>query len=196
MRKNRILRGIVSFILMGYFCISCCFGQQKFERESRISKSDLPAFAVDFQSLFKDNQSMKWYREEGLNRESIETKYRRNGKVFSVEFDTLGVIEDVEIKTKLNELPEQVQENICNTLEKESDSYAIDKIQRQYTGSQSDLEQTALSGECADCTTNYEVVVRMKHDEQLVSFEYLFDHEGSVITRSEIVIQTSSHLEY
>lgn len=195
-KGKKVFQAIVWFILVGYLSISCCFSQQKFERESRLSKDDLPAFAVDFQSLFTDGQTLKWYHEEGLNRESIEAKYKRNGKLFSVEFDTLGVIEDVEIKAKLKELPKTIQKSINTTFKEESDRYAIDKIQLQYSGGQSDLQQSALKGECATCSVKYEVVVRMKRDKQLVSFEYLFDREGSVLMRSEIVIQTSSNLEY
>ena len=73
------------------------FGQKKFEKESRISKSDLPSFAVDFAALFTDGQRIKWYLEEGLDRNSIEAKYKRDGRHYSVEFDTLGTMEDVEI---------------------------------------------------------------------------------------------------
>ncbi len=173
------------------------FCQEKFERESRMSTSDLPKFALDFESTFEDNQSMKWYLEEGLERYSIEAKYKRKGKRFSVEFDTLGILEDVEIEIEQSAIPPTTFDSICERLKTEGKSYKIDKIQIQFTGDQSVLEKVAKSGESAPgCVIRYELVVRMRKGKNLSSFEYLFSENGALEKRSEIIIQTSSNLEY
>lgn len=192
---NKITRATVCIVLV---LISLKgLTQEKFERESRIAKSDLPAFTEGFESIFTGKQRIRWYLEEGLERNSVEAKYKRNGKHFSVEFDTLGTMEDVEIRTKLSDLPETAQKNIVYELEKHSDKYSIDKVQIQYSGNKQDLEQVSVSGECdAGCTVRYELVVRIKRDKQLSSFEYLFDEQGMLVKRSKILIQMSSNLEY
>jgi hypothetical protein len=187
------------FIALSTFLMlsTSSFGQKKFEKESRISKSDLPQFAEDFASIFTNGQRIKWYLEEGLDRNSIEAKYKRNGRQYSVEFDTLGTMEDVEIIVNLKDIPSGTRESILQKLKEQSDSYKIDKIQIQYSGSKEDLENISLSGECAsNCTVRYELVVRIRKDKQLSSFEYLFSEDGALEKRSEIIIQTSSNLEY
>ncbi len=185
-------------LLVVVLLFSCnALSQKKFERESRLTKSELPDFAVAFESIFEDGQSIKWYLEEGLERYSIEAKYKRNGKRYSVEFDTLGTLEDVEIEIDQSEIPQETYRSICERLIAEGDRHKIDKIQIQYTGEEQVLKEVSVSGKCeVDCLTRYELVVRIRKDNELSSFEYLFSEDGTLERRSEIIIQTSSNLEY
>lgn len=185
-------------LLVVVLLFSCnALSQKKFERESRLTKSELPDFAVAFESIFKDGQSIKWYLEEGLERYSIEAKYKRNGKRYSVEFDTLGTLEDVEIEIDQSEIPQETYRSICERLSAEGDRHKIDKIQIQYTGEEQVLKEVSVSGKCeVYCVTRYELVVRIRKDKELSSFEYLFSEDGTLERRSEIIIQTSSNLEY
>lgn len=171
--------------------------QQKFERESAISKENLPPFALNFEEKLTDVRKVKWYLEEGFHGKSIEAKYKSAKKKYSVEFDTTGRIEDVEIQMKFRELSELMQLHISSRLDNDGDKYKIDKIQIQYSGEQLLLEKIASSGEGVDKSeVRYEVVARIKEDKKLKSYEYLFGEEGVFIQRVEIVIQTSSNLEY
>jgi len=185
-------------LLVMVLLFSCnALSQKKFERESRLTKSELPDFAVAFESIFEGGQSIKWYLEEGLERYSIEAKYKRNGKRYSVEFDTLGTLEDVEIEIDQSEIPQETYRSICERLSAEGDRHKIDKIQIQYTGEEQVLKEVSVSGKCeVDCVTRYELVVRIRKDKELSSFEYLFSEDGTLERRSEIIIQTSSNLEY
>ncbi len=185
-------------LLVVVLLFSCnALSQKKFERESRLTKSALPDFAVAFESIFEDGQSIKWYLEEGLERYSIEAKYKRNGKRYSVEFDTLGTLEDVEIEIDQSEIPQETYRSICERLSAEGDRHKIDKIQIQYTGEEQLLKEVSVSGKCGEgCVTRYELVVRIRKDKELSSFEYLFSEDGTLERRSEIIIQTSSNLEY
>lgn len=195
-KENVFLQNAFCCILMSFFVIGQGYAQQKFEKESRLCKDDLPPFALDFESVFTDRQRIKWYHEQGLERESFEAKYKRAGKKFSVEFDTLGSIEDVEIITEFTALPDFLWNKIKGTVDDQCERYTIDKVQVQYVGDQSVLKEVSQTGTCESCTVNYEVVARLKIDDEYRSFEYLFNDKGEILRRSEIVIQTSSHLEY
>jgi sporulation protein YlmC with PRC-barrel domain len=159
--------------------------------------ADLPEFALNFSSIFEDKQRIKWYLEESLDGKSIEAKYKRNGKRFSVEFDTLGNLEDVEIIIREKEIPSAAFEKMCLKLQEDCESFRIDKLQIQYTGVATALKAVSVSGNClSNCEVRYELVVRMKKDKEVVSFEYLFNEDGTLEKRAEIIIQTSSNLEY
>jgi len=198
MRSKRKLKiKVIALLITTIFVADAYLGQEKFEREGRISKSERPDFAIQFGTIFTENQCIKWYLEEGLERHSIEAKYKRNGQRYSVEFDTLGVLEDVEIQVKAKSIPVKTREIIKNRLLADGESYKVDKIQIQYTGEKEALKEVSKSGNCsADCVIRYELIVRIKKDKQLSSFEYLFSEDGAFLQRSEIIIQTSSNLEY
>jgi len=74
------------------------FAQEKFEMESRLKQNDVPSNALNFIDSLSLKNKVKWYLEEGIERKSIEAKFKRSGKKHSVEFDILGNIEDVEIE--------------------------------------------------------------------------------------------------
>lgn len=203
----KVIHHPIRFFVNGTFqmCVVCvivlsswkAYSQQKFEKESGISRKDLPAFAVHFESIFVHDQKIRWYLEEGFNGSTIEAKYTRNKEKYSVEFDSLGTIQDVEILVKWSDLSTETQGNIEAQFLKDSDKYKLSKIQVQYTGEQIMLQNSALSGECSEnCLIRYEVVVRIKKEGVGNSYEYLFDKNGKLIQKMEIVNQSSSNLEY
>lgn len=197
--KKKARTSFKQFLLFAFSlgCTTIGLSQQKFERESTISKENLPPFALNFEAKLTDVRKVKWYLEEGFYGKSIEAKYRSAKKKYSVEFDTTGRIEDVEVETRLHDLNELAQATISSRLDNDGEKYKIDKIQIQYSGEQALLEKFAISGERKDkCEVRYEIVARIKQEKKLKSFEYLFDEDGVFIQRVEIVIQTSSNLEY
>ncbi|WP_367328263.1 hypothetical protein, partial [Lentimicrobium sp.] len=99
--------------------------------------------------------------------------------------------------TDLNELRPELKESVYLQLNTDCKKFSIVKVQRQYTGSESDL----LSGLTIDIhnsslTVNSEFIVRCSPEKQAGLFEYLFDDKGKLISVSEIVFKNSSHLEY
>lgn len=189
----------LSFILLLIaFCLTgSLFAQSKFEKESRIKPGQVPDKARLFIDSLKIQSKVKWYKEESLTATSFEAKFSLNQARYSIEFDAVGNIEDVEIETDLNELQPELKDSVYLQLSTDCKKFSIVKVQRQYTGSESDL----LSGLTTNnlnpsITINYELIVRCSQEKQAGLFEYLFDDKGKLISVSEIVFKNSSHLEY
>lgn len=183
--------------LLSLFSSVELFAQEKFEKESRIKQRDVPQKALDFIESANIKGKMKWYLEQGLNRKSIEVKFQQNRKRFSVEFDTLGTIEDVEIELKATELPASLNNTINTQLQDDCIKYKIEKIQVQYSGSEEQLLAKLKNlSSVQNLVTKYEVVVKCTSKNNVELLEYLFTDTGTVLSVSTIVFKNSSHLEY
>lgn len=187
---------VTIFLVFG-LCSNYLFAQQKYEKESRINSKDVPTKAMNFIDSINLKNKVRWYLEEGLDIKSIEAKFKNNSKKYSIEFDTLGNIQDAEIEITWGEAQVPFIDSINSQLKKDCLKHKIVKIQIQYSGTSSEilskLRGNKLSG---NLNIKYEIVVKCKSKNTVVLFEYLFNKKAQLISRSEIIFKNSSHLEY
>jgi hypothetical protein len=171
--------------------------QQKFESESRLKQEDVPPAALQFIEAVQMNTRWKWYFEENLVGNSVEAKTKHNGEWYSVEFDTSGKIQDVEIEKSWQETDEQLRGNILQALDSLFISHKIDKIQIQYVA-----ENTVLLGilnkkaDQTDSKIQYEIVVNGKTTGRPKLYELTFNDKGMLLESSEIIFRNTDNLEF
>ncbi|MEZ4934623.1 MAG: hypothetical protein R2788_21160 [Saprospiraceae bacterium] len=81
-------------------CTNQIHAQVKYEKESRLKEKDVPSIALDFIDSLAVKKKVRWYLEEGFNRTSVEAKFKMDNRKYSIEFDTIGNLEDIEIQVK------------------------------------------------------------------------------------------------
>ncbi|HMQ46960.1 MAG TPA: hypothetical protein PKA00_08175 [Saprospiraceae bacterium] len=173
------------------------FAQVKYEKESRLKEKDVPSIALDFIDSLAIKKKVKWYLEVGFNRTSIESKFKMNNHKYSIEFDTLGNLEDIELQIKWDELNKTLQDSIDFHLREDCKKFIVRRIQIQYSGDRSVLLPKIKTGESAeDYMIKYELVVKCCYENNINLFEYLFSNSGQKLKVSQIVFKNSSHLEY
>ncbi|WP_345230828.1 hypothetical protein [Olivibacter ginsenosidimutans] len=172
--------------------------QKKFERETRIKSAKVAEKARTYvESLFPDSKKIKWYLEENLEGVTIEAKLKENRSIYSIEFDTLGTLHDIERTQKFDQLPMEVQGNVTAYLKKRYKSFKIKKIQIQWTGDPDVLHALIRKGDTDNTfTTNYEIVYTGREDKDTASYESLFDRHGKHIETKEIIERNLNHLLY
>ncbi len=183
------------------FCLLCKanqgFAQQKFEREFSVKISDVPAAAKDFIRSLNTGSRINWFMEEGFEKKSFEAKFRWNKKHFSIEFDTAGVLEDVEIEVKAKQIDTKVWAAIQKHLHNDFEKSSVQKVQIQYTGKANDvlvfLSENKLH---KGITIKYELEVIGTSNRRKKLYEYLFSDKGEFIERREVMIRNTDNLEY
>lgn len=173
------------------------FAQDKFEKESRIKQKDVPPTALSFMDSLNFRAKIKWYKEEGLSKKSIEAKFKHNKTKYSIEFDTLGNIEDIEIEVNWQNLESDITDSVAMQFKLDCSKYKIVKVQKQFTGSKNELFSPLINGiHSEQLKIKYEIIVRCHQEKKVDLFEYLFNEKGKLISKSKIVFKNSSHLEY
>lgn len=190
---NKFLFPILTFFIWQ----NLAYGQTKFEREYRIKSRDVPVKAIAFTAALKFTKKIKWYKEEGLHQTSIEAKTKHNSKKYSVEFNTAGEIEDIEIEIPWEDIPVQTQTRISQYLATAHRKYNIRKIQLQFTGDETTLINTITNKTVEEkATIHYEIVLKARTGKKHQLLEYLFTREGAMVKKAVILLKNTDHLEY
>lgn len=188
---------LFSIVLLFTLCTQNAYGQQKYEKESHLTLKSAPPVALVFINDLEITNRIKWYSEVSLKSKSIEAKFKLDNKRHSIEFDTTGIIQDVELEMKWTEMQSHLKDSINSQLSSICSSYKISKIQIQYSGSQSDLLSFLKDGAATEnLTINYEIIVKCMNNNKTELFEYLFSDEGRLLETFKIIFKNSSNLEY
>lgn len=171
-------------------------GQVKYEREYRIPAKEVPEQAVSFVKGCI-SQKVKWYREENIKNISIEAKTHIRETKYSIEFDKLGNIRDIEFIISFGDIPEYPRKRIKHQLDSLFQKHKIIKVQQQYTG-----EAQALKELLCDNTsqkpynTRYEIVMAGKREKLMQKHEILTEKNGLFQKISRIMPQDMDNLIY
>lgn len=189
---------------MQYWLISLFFfplvaaAQVKYEQEYRVKPAETPEEAREFIEGAVSDLKIKWYKEVQLDAVSFEAKFRLNRRKYSVEFDTLGQVEDVEVEWAFSEIPAAAREQVEGELDNAFSRYRVQKVQRQWTGPASVLQGLILGVQPSpeEYVTKYELVVRGKREGMVKLFELLFDEHGRQVQMSEIIPRNTDILDF
>ncbi|PSR15412.1 MAG: hypothetical protein DA408_08560 [Bacteroidetes bacterium] len=194
-----MIKHLITGIAFVFFAIfsTHLYAQQKYEKESRLTEKDVPDKALDFIDSLGVERKIRWYLEEGFDRTSIEAKFKLNNQKYSIEFDTVGNLEDIEIQIAWSKWQKPLKDSISFHLKKDCKRFKINKIQIQYSGDQSILLTKIKTGEdSGEYIIKYEVIVKCCNTKNVALFEYLFSNTGQELAVSKIVFKNSSNLEY
>ena len=183
-------------------CFSClyfnfAFTQVKFEKEYRIKEDNIPENIKSYLNTITFKNKIKWYKDEGLSKYTYEAKTFHDNLNFSIEFDSLGIIEDIEFKIEWKSVPELTKKNIDFYLDSIYQKKKIIKVQIQYTGKPENLINILRDrNQNQRLTRKYEIVLKGKENKKYQMMEYLFSNEGRFEHKATIMIKNTDNLEY
>lgn len=172
--------------------------QEKFEKESRVLDVELiPGKARLFVDSLRQGNRVKWYKEESQTGISVEAKFRLNKRMYSVEFDTLGRLQDVEVVIAKNEVNPIVLHTIEFHLDSLFTTWNFQKIQMQYKGVDEDVLKSIKGHKpTGNVSTYYEIVLKGRMNSLKNLYEVTVTDGGEIIYVKEIVDKPAEHLEY
>jgi len=178
---------------------TCVVAQQKkVEVEKKIKPKDAPTSMMEtLDSFLKNARKVKIYQELNEHGTSYECKFILNKIHYSIEFSEAGKLEDVEVIQCFTELPKMLQDRIASYL-MSNDNFKITKLQKQFSSQRLNDEEvinSALKNIATD-TLRYELIVKVKSQNEWKTFEMLFSDTGNFIKKIEIDERTEDHLLY
>ncbi len=193
MKKLRNFIILILFILVSFQGLA----QEKIERETGVKKEKVPAAAIEFmEDAFEGARKIKWYYEETSGKQSYEAKLKWDGRMNSLEFNTKGLIEDIEKEYDFKELDPPIQKRLENWFSSNFLKYKIRKTQQQWTGTPDDLEDAVDENEMDDITIRYEIEFFGSTEEERSLWEGLFDARGNFIEKKKIILRPTDNLNF
>ncbi len=178
-------------------CTASLNAQEKEEVEQRINFDDVPQKAVEWlDDAYEKPRRTKWYYEETSGLKSYEAKFKWNDHIHSVEFNTAGVVQDIEITITWHDLPEIVQQAMSTYLDSAFFKHSVQKIQKQWTGDPDDLEDLMDEDEYEGVIIRYEIEYYGKNESHDSLWEGLFDSEGILLHERKIKLRPTNNLNF
>jgi hypothetical protein len=195
MERKVIGKFIFTLILM--ICLfQAASTQDKIEKEYKIDQKSVPQSAVKWVIDAFPDARMDWYYEETSGVKSYEAKLKWDDHKFSIEFDTLGVLEDVEMDIDWEEISDNGRKGIAAFLQKEDDNYKIRKIQKQLSGD-ADLVIQYIKGDVsAEVIRRYEIEYYSTSNDKFNLWEGLFSDDGKFIKKRRVQLLTTDNLDF
>jgi hypothetical protein len=192
------------FICSGILCFfSIKVFPQKVEIEESISSSLVPEQSRKFISEnFKGNFNVKWIKETGLSKFSYEAKFKYLKHFFSVEFDSAGNLQDIEIEIPAKSIPQKTWSQIVKSLDAKFTKWKVLKVQLQLLAPLSNWEELLPEKKVVnfDKITSvsyfYEIVIKTRINREPVVFEVTFNSEGEFIKEFQFYLPNTVNIEY
>lgn len=186
---------ILSLLFMG-----TCIAQNKYEREYRIRKDQFPVVAKDLLHQYtKDAKRLKFYKETDSAKVSYEAKFKKDRLWYSIEFDTEGNLEDIEITIQPLDIPSETLANITSYFENNFIKHRIKKIQQQYVVEDTVALKETLRNAFQNLllpSLNYEIIAACKENKAYLQYEILFDAEGNFKNKRKRLPPNYDHVLY
>lgn len=175
---------------------------EKREVEVSIRRSEMPKYAVALLGEWlAESRRIRYYRETDGEQVSYEIKLKRKDQEYSIEFYEDGSLMDIEQLIELQDLPRDIQESLSRYLSETYDHYRIDRMQKQYSAEDTDEDDDEVleeleEGDEDDLTIRYELVVDTRLDNEVGSYELLFDEAGELLQERKVVRRSLDNILY
>lgn len=188
-------------VVLLFLCYGMCsFSQSKSEREERISAEDFPEIALSyFNIISQDVNYLKFYKETDGNKKSFEVKFKFKRAHYSVEFDTLGHLEDIEVVIKKRHIPEEIKKVIWKYFKNNFKKSTLVKVQKQYVNTTKKGDKQFIQHILQrpyNKHTHFEIIAEIKNRETHELREFTFDRYGKYQKSRKVTTSSYEHALY
>ncbi len=182
------------------FYVSISFSQSKNEIEERIKASEFPKVALYYFNGISDQVNyLKFYKETDGSKHSFEAKFKLNKLHYSVEFDTLGNLEDIEIVIKEKHIPKPAFKTMLNYFNTNFDKVRFIKIQKQYLNNSNRSDQQFINyvlDNPVGKNTHFEIIAEIKTNGERFLKEFTFKNTGEFEKSRPVSSSSYEHALY
>jgi hypothetical protein len=168
--------------------------EAKFELEERVAHLEVPEIAKDSLCLlipFK--KRIRWYKEVSNIGQTYEAKFKHEGSRYSIEFDSLGHLADIEVELSWKNMKAS-EKAALNLAFSSIQGFKLKRIQAQWTGRVIDLTRRESSNGLIPYAMAYEVEFKGEMNERLAYWEGLFTPEGELLDLKEVLLKDVENL--
>lgn len=179
---------------------SFSFSQTKNEKEERIPILEFPEIAQNYFNTFSDKvKYLKFYRETDGKKRSFEVKFKIKKLYYSIEFDTLGKLEDIEIVIKEKYIPKLTRLEISKYFDTNFKKTRLIKIQKQFINYTNKSDKAFIQHIVEypnDKYTHFEIIAEIKKDDLHELKEFIFDKNGKFESSRKVTSSSYEHALY
>lgn len=176
--------------------ISYTIAQEKVEKEESIQKSEVNSRALNFVEAANFSKKVRWYKEYGISKESLEAKVKFKRHWYSIEFDSDGNLEDIEQVVKFRKLPKEVRAAMSDNLSDRFNKFRVLRTQLQWLENPKTLLTFFNNQNARPTVEGYELEVEGYLDGKIRTYEVTCTSSGNVISVLRYVPRPTDNLDF
>ena len=185
---------LILFLLTLSPCSMSAQEEAKFELEERVSHLEVPEIAKDSLCLLIPSTTrIRWYKDISHIGQTYEAKFKHEGSRYSVEFDSLGHLADIEVELSWKHM-QASEKTALNRSFSSIQGFKLQRIQAQWTGRVIDLTRRDGSNGLIPKAMAYEVEFKGEMNERFAYWEGLFTPEGELLDLKEVLLKDVENL--
>ncbi len=161
-------------------------GQTKFEREYRIKPQVVPQQSLDFVASFPFKREVRWYINQREHSKTIEAKVRYKRRLYSIDFDSSGNFNDLEVEIRWLEIPAEIRVKTTDSLDSMFIQHRIVRVQAQFC-IPSIHQMVAKDIAHYLHEANFEIIIEGKSSDDNRQYEILISEQGELLRIEEII---------
>ncbi|WP_246019878.1 hypothetical protein [Muriicola soli] len=147
----------------------------------------------------KDARKIRYYKEIDSVTITFESKFKKDKLHYSVNFNSKGELEDIEIQISKVDIPSDVWSSIAEHLNGDCKKFKIRRLQQQYPLKNGLSAEKIINDAFQNLILpyiNYELIVVCKRDSGREEFEYLFNAQGDFVSKRKSLPANYDHILY
>lgn len=164
----------------------------KKEIEKGIRADAFPRPGLLFIDAFKNKKRLKFYEQNTSGELAFESKFVYEGRKFSIEFDTLGLLTNIEVEMEWEEIEKATRQRIEKGFNQNFENFRLIKIQKKWVHEkdEDDFDEDDIAefltdfslykNDLDDMEVAYEIEISGKRPANRPGlFEVIFDGKGN-----------------
>lgn len=198
MKQNVIDMLKYSIIFLIFLSCFCSFSQTKNEKETRITYALVPDVAKScLNSIIAQVKSVKFYKETDGKKESYEAKFKSDKQYFSIEFNSIGLLEDIEITIMEDQIPKDILKKIQGYTNTHFDKTRFIKIQKQFINNTTKNDEQFILyvlNNPNSLNSNFEIIAELISNKTHIIKELTFNNTGEFKTSRIVEFEDYEHI--
>jgi len=176
-----------------------CHGQEKYEREFRIKKSQFPEFKVDSMLADQNIKRKRFYKEVDSLGSSYILKFKKNRLHYYLTFDDSGKLKNSGFRIHEIDFPEETMQEIKIYLLGAFEKYKITRMYQQYPFDKSEDGKSQLRNTFQNLLLPdniYKLNIEGKDGKNRTDYDLWFSAEGHLIKKRRALPMNHDRILY
>lgn len=142
---------------------------------------------------------IRFYKEIDSSIVSYKAKFKKDRLFYSLDFNSIGELEDIVLMIERVDMPEEVYKTISDYLRRECPNFKIRRLHQQYPLSEGEEIDKVMRDAFQNLILpyiKYGLITSCRLDKGREEFEYLFDAGGQFLSRRKSLPPNYDHILY
>lgn len=193
------MTSILKVMILVFCGTLICQGQDNYEREFRIKKSQFPDIPLDSSLAGHNIKRKRFYKEVDSLGSTYILKFKKNRLHYNLRFNESGELLNSGFKINEIDVPDETLQEIKRLLSSTFVKHKIKRMYQQYASNKKESEDSQLKNTFQNLllpSNIYKLNITGKNGKNSTEYDFWFNAEGHLINKRIALPMNHDHILY